>query len=1548
DLVYENKTTGTVVYATSTGQSFGTAQTLMSDHPFTLRDANAIFQVGDFRGNGMSGFGVFNPLSGAVEIVFALGIAPDLLATTSNGVGGATTLTYQPSSHVPNHTLAFTIPVVTQTDASDGLGHTYTTTYAYRGGLYDAATKEFRGFQTATVTDAAGTATTTTFSQDLHTKGRPLILDVRDREGRLFAKTTNTYHCTEPFSGVHLTLLDQTDAFLYDGDDTFHQTRSRFLYDAYGNLTTTAEDGQVAPPVVGDERTTTTTFLYNPTAWILNKPSLTQTLDATGAVMAQHRFFYDGAASHTTAPTVGALTKEEAWLNLPTEQWLPTTLTYDTYGNVQTVTDALSRTTTNTYDPTGTYLIQIRNALGHTRQLAYDPRLGQVTSSTDQNTQTTTTQYDPLGRVLKVIGPTDTATLPTIRYAYDLSTVPTKATVITRIQSGQPETLTVYTFTDGLGRTLQTRAPAEDPTKQVITGAAEFDARGLVTTQWVSYLSAVSSSYVPLSLEPSASSLAAVSYSYDAMGRLLTTTDPDGSTTSTRYDDGTVTVTDALGHQTSRVSDAYGRLTTVEEFTEPGTAMSTTYTYDALNRLTDVLDASDHPTHLTYDSLGRKLSMDDPDMGHWTYAYDTVDNLTSQTDARGVTITLTYDALNRLTRKEYLDAPLTSHLSPVTYTYDNPLKSFSTGKLTEITDGSGSSAFEYDTLGRLIKESKTIDGTTSTIQRTYDLLGRLLTLTYPDTEVASYTYNPQGGIETIDFFSPLTQSLTHLLTDVQYNAAGQLTKITYGNGTVSDYTYNPQTLRLSQLSTHNSQLQTLQDFSYTFDPIGNVTAIADHVHTATQSFQYDALNRLTQAVGSYGTSLYTYDPIGNMTSKEGATMTYGLPDGSKPHAVTAVHSPQSRDHRLSYDANGNMIENTIDYGLSTMDYAAQRLTYDAENRLTEVQTAPEETVTLHFEPGWNFFSLPVIPDDPHITAIFPTFSPDFWQIAWFDAALSTPTDARYQLFVNHLMFNDFDTLQYGQGYQLYCENPTGVTITLTGKLPTKQATTTLLPGWHLLPAIAVDTKPLSWLLSGIDAEQIQRYDTTTSSLTPPTEAKPGEAYFVKVRTASTWTSPLPREVTTQFVYDGDGGRIKSITDAGTTTFLGASYELAPDGTTTKHLFAGSQRIAAKDSTGALRFYYPDHLGSTNVLTDAMGAMVELAEYTPYGSLTRREGPTNVPQQFTGQRFDSASGLYFYHARYYDPSSGRFIQADTIVPVPGDPQALNRYTYVRNNPIRYVDPSGHGWFKKFSEKTWDWFQHITKPQWDNPWWWLNKLTESPIAPGTTQQFNQAVNTTATFLVNQWGFSPGAANATIAAVLAIPSGGSSFIAAGLAYGTTELLGTGEARQILGDLTGFFEELGVSHEAAVTLATQVVSVGMTVAVTVASASARALYNKLVHYDVTWAKGGAAVDKKPGDPPVKGALNIGVSGKVNPRSLWGEGGYVSRAANNGPGFNAVSGMHDMFQIGLNRVGGPLLGWTLNVPGMPPAAAITYLALLQAQEIAAIYGTGSYGVQDN
>ena len=94
------------------------------------------------------------------------------------------------------------------------------------------------------------------------------------------------------------------------------------------------------------------------------------------------------------------------------------------------------------------------------------------------------------------------------------------------------------------------------------------------------------------------------------------------------------------------------------------------------------------------------------------------------------------------------------------------------------------------------------------------------------------------------------------------------------------------------------------------------------------------------------------------------------------------------------------------------------------------------------------------------------------------------------------------------------------------------------------------------------------------------------------------------------------------------------------------------------------------------MTDASGAKVETTEYVPYGEMREHTGTEVTNYKFTDQELDPETGLYNYGARLYDPVIGRFISPDTIIPDPYDPQMLNRYSYCRNNPLIYTDPTGH--------------------------------------------------------------------------------------------------------------------------------------------------------------------------------------------------------------------------------------------------------------------------------
>jgi RHS repeat-associated protein len=139
-----------------------------------------------------------------------------------------------------------------------------------------------------------------------------------------------------------------------------------------------------------------------------------------------------------------------------------------------------------------------------------------------------------------------------------------------------------------------------------------------------------------------------------------------------------------------------------------------------------------------------------------------------------------------------------------------------------------------------------------------------------------------------------------------------------------------------------------------------------------------------------------------------------------------------------------------------------------------------------------------------------------------------------------------------------------------------------------------------------------------------------------------------------------------------------------DSTLVKYYYAGSQRIAMREGSDAPYFFVGDHLGSTSLTLDEDGDVYSEMRYKPFGE-TAWSSTTDTPTQrrYTGQLqdFDMVNmQLYFYNARYYDPELARFTQADTIVPQPGNPQDWNRYSYTRNNPILYTDPTGH-WSEK---------------------------------------------------------------------------------------------------------------------------------------------------------------------------------------------------------------------------------------------------------------------------
>ena len=160
-------------------------------------------------------------------------------------------------------------------------------------------------------------------------------------------------------------------------------------------------------------------------------------------------------------------------------------------------------------------------------------------------------------------------------------------------------------------------------------------------------------------------------------------------------------------------------------------------------------------------------------------------------------------------------------------------------------------------------------------------------------------------------------------------------------------------------------------------------------------------------------------------------------------------------------------------------------------------------------------------------------------------------------------------------------------------------------------------------------------------------------------------------VIAEFFYDESGNRIKKVEDGVVSYYITKDYDIE-DGEETVYYYANGARIARSSDEGTF-WYLDDHLGSTNVMIDSNGELVEKTLYYPFGG--HREGGTEK-YTFTGKELDSEIGLYYYGARYYNPETFVFTQADTIIPDVYYPQSLNRYAYCYNNPVKYTDPDGH--------------------------------------------------------------------------------------------------------------------------------------------------------------------------------------------------------------------------------------------------------------------------------
>lgn len=598
---------------------------------------------------------------------------------------------------------------------------------------------------------------------------------------------------------------------------------------------------------------------------------------------------------------------------------LVTTYTYDAYGNKTQATVSspatgeaaiATRSSSTGFDTQGRFATSATNALNQSETRVYDARFGTVTSLTGPNNLTTTWTYDAFGRktletradgtktkwdYLFCAGVNGgTASCPSLA-KYLVQTTPLAADGTT--QNG-PWTKTYF---DILNREIRTETQgfAAAGTAPLIYVDTVYDSKGRVEKKSRPYFSGETPLWTVVT--------------YDAIGRAVTETYPDSSTSTTTYAGLTTTVTNELGQTRTKVRNSQGQVISVTEGKTGVLTASTTFEYDPFGNLTKTTDAAGNVSTLSYDLRGRKIAMSDPDMGTWTYVYDVLGQLKSQTDAKGQVTTMTYDVLGRMVSRTEPDVDYPGSNQVSTWTYDTA--SYGIGKLAEakIVNGNTSTSYQrthsYDDKGRPISVAISVGGVAPyTIAATYDVDGRIDTITYPSGAFAvKHVYTALGYLQEVRNAA----TSAHFWRAEAMNAERQLTQFQHGNGVVTTQVFEATTGRLTGIQAGPGNA--VQNLSYTYDALSNLTSRTDTAQNPsqplTETFLYDALNRLTEATIVDGpTKTVAYDLIGNITHKSDVgDYTYPTPGPTavRPHAVSSVSGTINATY--TYDANGNMV-----------------------------------------------------------------------------------------------------------------------------------------------------------------------------------------------------------------------------------------------------------------------------------------------------------------------------------------------------------------------------------------------------------------------------------------------------------------------------------------------------------------------------------------------------------------------------------------------------------------------------------------------------------------
>ncbi|KEO81190.1 hypothetical protein EL26_22300 [Tumebacillus flagellatus] len=556
-----------------------------------------------------------------------------------------------------------------------------------------------------------------------------------------------------------------------------------------------------------------------------------------------------------------------------------------------------------------------------TETYEYDTALGKMTKSTDGRSNSTTYQYDILGRLKKQTNPD----LSTVTLTYD--------DLNNNIEMVNETGLKTRIRWNQLGQKAGTDVFQNGAYQTTVANA--YDSYGrLVSTEDANHN--ITQTAYDLYGRPELVTLPdrnAFRYTYDDVAHTKTTIDPEQNKFRETYDKQDrltkkelLKATDAV-LLTQNSYDWAGNLVSVTDANQ----RTTKYQYDALKQLTAVTDASNTTTNYSYDVLGHMTLLTYADNSTVQKKYDEAGRLLQQTDSLGQVQKYYYDANGNLIRQVDRNGKTTT----LTYNSRNQL-------MTKTPDAATSTTpilYEYDLSGRRTK----MTDETGTTSYSYNAVGKLDTVTYPDAKTLKYTYDANGNVVTLQepFGKTITNDIDNRnrLQDVKIGPASATPEVQYTykkngavatlqlqNGMTTSYDYNEFNFVKSEVQKKADSTVT-STFAYTYDLNNNQTSKTENA--AQYNFGYDALNRISTS--SQFNEAYTYDSRGNRQTQQSDKL--NLPslnvyeyDGY--NQLKKVTTPEGKVVTYKYNGDGLMTERT-ENGVTTRYY------YDGSNIIAE-------------------------------------------------------------------------------------------------------------------------------------------------------------------------------------------------------------------------------------------------------------------------------------------------------------------------------------------------------------------------------------------------------------------------------------------------------------------------------------------------------------------------------------------------------------------------------------------------------------------------------------